>query len=140
MWCLSMCGIGVIVTDKVEMNTTNAEIKAIYDKLHDSIKTDNIKNTDLDTRLKLSGLFNCIDYETQPISLGFVAEQATFSVLTQRNIITLSSAMLNNELLRLDYNFATIEELAINHILTDIYFKHSAENHREDTELSLLIK
>ncbi|RCH99167.1 hypothetical protein CU098_009740 [Rhizopus stolonifer] len=47
--------------------------------------------------------------------------------------------MSNNELLRLDYNFTNREELAINHILTDIYFKHSAEKHREDTELSLLI-
>ncbi|KAG1144517.1 hypothetical protein G6F37_006159 [Rhizopus arrhizus] len=139
IWCLSMCEIGIIVTDKVEINTTNSTIKMVYDKAHNDIKTGNTKNIDLDTRLKLSGLFNSIDYEPQPISVGFVAEQVIFSPLTTQNINTLTSAMRNNELLRLDYNSLTMEELAVNHILTDIYFKHSAAKYREDTELSLLI-
>lgn len=91
----------------------------------------------MDTRLKLPGLFSSIDYEPQPISVGFVAEQVIFSPLTTQNINTLTSAMRNNGLLRLDYNFLTMEELAINHIRTDIYFKHSAAKYREDTELSL---
>ncbi|KAG1467211.1 hypothetical protein G6F56_004533 [Rhizopus delemar] len=81
VWCLSMCEIEIIVTDKVKMNTTNVAIKDLYDQAHNSITTRTIKYTDLDTRLKLSGLFNCTDYEPRPISIGFVAEQATFSVL-----------------------------------------------------------
>jgi hypothetical protein len=134
-----MCEIGIIVADKLEINTTNSTIKTVYDKTHNDIKTGNTKNTDLDIRLKLPGLFSSIDYEPQPISVGFVAEQVIFSPLVTQNINTLTSAMRNNGLLRLDYNFLTMEELAINHILTDIYFKHSAAKYRENTELSLPI-
>ncbi|KAG0738663.1 hypothetical protein G6F23_009515 [Rhizopus arrhizus] len=90
-------------------------------------------------RLRLSGLFSSVDYEPQPISVGYVAEQAIFSPLTTQNINILTSAMQSNELLRLDHNYTTMEELAINHILTDVYLKHSTSKYREDSELSLLI-
>lgn len=84
-------------------------------------------------------LFSRVDYEPQPISIGSVAQQAIFSPLTTQNINTLTSAMQSNEFLRPDYNFLTMKELAINHILTDIYLKHSAFKYREDSELLLLI-
>ncbi|KAI7892565.1 uncharacterized protein EV154DRAFT_418383 [Mucor mucedo] len=121
------------------MNTSNYTIKAIYDEAHSKIKTGNIKNTNLDIRLTLSGLFNSNDYEPQPISVGYVAEQAIFSPLTLRNIDILAYAMQSRELLRLDNNYTTMEELSINHIITDVYLKHSTSKYREDSELSLLI-
>ena len=43
IWCLSMCEIGIIVADKVEINTTNSTIKTVYDKAHNDIKTGNTK-------------------------------------------------------------------------------------------------
>ncbi|KAG1150367.1 hypothetical protein G6F37_011215 [Rhizopus arrhizus] len=105
-WYLSLCEMGIITTDKRDKNGQ-------------------YQNTNLDIRLRLSGLFSSVDYEPQPISVGYVAEQAIFSPLTTQNINILTSAMQSNELLRLDHNYTTMEELAINHILTDVYLKHS---------------
>ncbi|KAG1463835.1 hypothetical protein G6F56_005203 [Rhizopus delemar] len=122
-WYLSLCEMCIITTDKVEVNTTNYTIKTIYDEAHSEIKTGNIKNTNLDIRLRLSGLFSSVDYEPQPISVRYIAEQAIFSPLTTQNIKILTSAIQSNELLRLDHNYTTMEELAINHILTDVYLK-----------------
>lgn len=122
-WYLSLCEMCIITTDKVEVNTTNYTIKTIYDEAHSEIKTGNIKNTNLDIRLRLSGLFSSVDYKPQPISVRYIAEQAIFSPLTTQNIKILTSAIQSNELLRLDHSYTTMEELAINHILTDVYLK-----------------
>lgn len=74
----------------------------------------------------------------QPISVGFVVRQANFSPLILQNIDILLSAIRDNNLLMLNYAVNNMEELQVNHILQDIYFRHSAIKFREYSELSLI--
>ncbi|KAG1145842.1 hypothetical protein G6F37_006196 [Rhizopus arrhizus] len=115
LWCLSMCELETIVTGKVGMITTNTTLKNLYDKAHQETKTG--KST----------------------SVGFVAQPMDFSLLTQQNINTPMSAMRSDDLLRLNNDLLTMEELAANHILADIYFRHSTTKYRQKLELSLIV-
>ncbi|KAG0796151.1 hypothetical protein G6F16_002315 [Rhizopus arrhizus] len=135
IWCLSLSELCTIATEKVEMSTANVAVKELYDNTHNTAATGVIKNTDLNARLCLSGLFKGEDHLLQPISVGFIV-QRTLSPFMVQNIEILVSTMNNDDLLLLDYSVSNKEELQINHILQDIYFKHSAAKLRDCSELS----
>ncbi|KAG1437489.1 hypothetical protein G6F56_013077 [Rhizopus delemar] len=137
IWCLSLSELCMTATEKVEISTANTVVKDLYDNAHNIALTGTIKNTDLKTRLHLSGLFTGEDHQLQPISVGFIV-QRTLSPFIFQNIDILVSTMNNDGLLLLDYSVSNKEELQINHILQDIYFKHSAAQLRNYSELSLI--
>lgn len=137
IWCLSLSELCTAATEKVEMSTANVIVKELYDNAHKTATTGVIKNTDLNARLCLSGLFKGEDHQLQPISVGFVV-QRTLSPLMIQNIEILATTMNSDSLLLLNYSVSNKEELQINHILQDIYFKHSAAQLRDYSELSLI--
>ncbi|CEG75880.1 hypothetical protein RMATCC62417_10856 [Rhizopus microsporus] len=119
------------------MSTANTVVKDLYDNAHSLASTGIIKNIDLNIRLCLSSLFPGEGHQLQPISLGFVV-QRTLSPFILQNIEVLVSTMNNDDLLPLDYSVSNKEELQINRILQDIYFKHSAAQYRNHSEFSLI--
>lgn len=127
----------MIATEKVEMSTANTVVKDLYDNAHNIASTGTIKNTDFNTRLYLLGLFTGEDNQLQPTSVGFVV-QKTLSPFMLQNIEILVSTMNSDDLLLLDYSASNKKGLQINHILQDIYFKHSAAQLRNYSVLPLI--
>lgn len=65
------------------MNTTNNTIKTVYDEAHKKMKMGDMKNTNLESRLQLSGLFSSsVDYKPQQISVEFMVELSINHILT----------------------------------------------------------
>lgn len=102
-WSLSLSELRMVATEKVEMSTTNAAIKDLYDKAHDIALNRMAKNIDLITRLRLSGIFKTEDHQLQQISVGFIV-QRTMTPFTLQNIEILMSTMNSDGLLLLDYS------------------------------------
>lgn len=121
------------------MTTSNKAVQNIYDDSHDNASSGKIKINDLDTRLYLSGLFNSEVYQVQPISIGFTVQSINLSLLMKKkNTGILITTMKDNSLLKLDYGVNNLQELQVNHILQDIYFRHSAAKLRKYSELTLI--
>ncbi|EIE89422.1 hypothetical protein RO3G_14133 [Rhizopus delemar RA 99-880] len=94
IWTFSLSELDVIVTEKVEMATTNNEIKEIYDSCHEIASNGNLKRHDHEKKLNASGLFNCEnEHSIAPIGDKFIVTNITIPESVKRNIACLTSAL-----------------------------------------------
>lgn len=136
MWTFSL---SVIVTEKVEMTTTNEKIKKIYDSYHEVASNGNLKRHDHEKRLNLSDLFNCEnELSVTPIAGNFIVTNIGVPDRVRRNTACLTFAIETKWFLRHE-SYSTMEELQLNQIINDLYINIiSNEEVSKSNELHLI--
>lgn len=142
MWTLSLCELELIITEKVEMKTSNDEIRSVYDSCHAVAINGKLKPNDKRRILNLSGLFDCeTELSISPVSVKYVACSTTLSEGVKKNIACLSTAIKDHTFMKLDHNPESLEDLQLNHVITDLYLNAMDKNNlNKGNELNLIAK
>ncbi|KAG1167051.1 hypothetical protein G6F36_012701 [Rhizopus arrhizus] len=140
MWTLSLCELESIVTEKVEMKTSNDKIRSIHDSCHAVAINGKLKPNDKRRILNLSGLFDCeTELSISSISVKYVACNTILSEGVKRTIACLNTSIENRIFMKLDHNPESLEDLQLNHIIPDLYLNFM-NNLNKGNELNLIAK
>ncbi|CAO3653305.1 unnamed protein product [Cunninghamella echinulata] len=115
--------IPVAETTKTETATTvtdldkNKEWENEYKSVYNSAKQGTINPNDMDSRLKISGIFKCSNMELSSTRLDL-------PLIVEKNIKLLKRSIHDKTFFKPE-PANNLDELYLNHILTDVYLNHS---------------
>lgn len=124
VWTMTLSELHIPSFGKKEMTTTNEKIKSMYDNAHKDAMNKVLKPGDVDKRLFLSALFDCL--KSIKIMEPYLVPLARLPESTISSIKSMEKAIDKNTIMKVGgAQFNSVEELALHHITLDIYLNHS---------------